>query len=173
MKKLLSFALTLTFVFALVIGSVAFATPKTTKVAKATKVTKSTKVAKPTKKIYVDGSYNASYDAFDVHNYKAQTTITIKNDKIIAAKFDYISTTGKLKTQDKAYNDSMQKVQKTSPKIYCPQLSKELVVSQNVAKVDTITGATTSSNNFKALATAALANAKKGIKTVAIIKEAK
>jgi major membrane immunogen (membrane-anchored lipoprotein) len=148
MKKILSLTLTLAFVFSIALGSFAFAAKKT----------------------YVDGSYKAAYSAFDSHGWKAQIDITIKGDKITVVKFDYINQAGKFKTQDAAYNASMLKVNKTDPALYCPQLSKKLLASQDPSKVDVVTGATDSSNNFKALAAAALGNAKKGAKTIAIVK---
>lgn len=151
MKKFLSITLGLTFVFTMVFGSLAIAAPKAAK------------------KTYVDGSYKATYDAFDSHGWKPQISLTIKADKITAVKFNYVNPAGKLKTQDISYNATMKKVNKTYPALYSPQLEQELVVAQNPTKVDTITGATSSSNNFRALAQEALANAKKGIKTTAVL----
>ena len=149
MKRLLSIILSLAFVLTLTVGATSFAAKKT----------------------YVDGTYKASYDFVDSHGWKPTITVTIKGDKITAAKFDYVNPAGKLKTKDAAYNASMRKFSKTKtyPSLYCAQLGQSLVVKQNPAKVDVVTGATSSSTNFKALATAAIAKAKKGIKTPAVL----
>jgi major membrane immunogen (membrane-anchored lipoprotein) len=148
MKKLLSLTLTAAFIFTVLLGTMAFGAPK---------------------KTYVDGAYKASYDVLDSHGWKAQISITIKGDKITAAKFDYVNAQGKLKTMDPAYNTTMKKFSKTYPALYCAQLNQSLVKSQNPDKVDVITGATHSSENFKTLAKAAIANAKKGNKATAIV----
>jgi major membrane immunogen (membrane-anchored lipoprotein) len=149
MKRLLSIILSLAFVLTLTVGATSFAAKKT----------------------YVDGTYKATYDFVDSHGWKPTLTVTIKGDKITAAKFDYVNPAGKLKTKDAAYNASMRKFSKTKtyPSLYCAQLGQSLIAKQNVAKVDVVTGATSSSTNFKALATAALTNAKKGIKAPAIL----
>lgn len=146
MKKKLSLVLVLTFVLSLSIGMTSFA------------------------KTYVDGSYKATYDFLDGHGWKPTLTVTIKGDKITAAVYDAVNAAGKLKSKDAGYNKAMLAVNKTSPSIYSLALAKAFVKGQAVAKVNVVSGATTSSNEFKALATAALANAKKGVKKVAILK---
>lgn len=147
MKKLLSITLSLVFALSL-FGTMAFAAPKST---------------------YVDGVYKATYDYIDSHGWKPQLTVTVKGGKITIAKFDYVNPQGKLKTRDIKYNAAMKKVKGTYPALYSPVLGQELVKNQSVDKVDVVTGATSSSNNFKALATAALENAKKGDKTTAVL----
>lgn len=150
MKKLLSMILTLTFVLSIMGSSLAFGAPK---------------------KTYVDGTYKATYDYIDSHGWKSFVEVTIKGDKITAAKFDYINPAGKLKSKDAKYNKSMKAASKTKtyPALYTLALKNSLIKTQNIGKVDSITGATTSSNNFKTLAKVALANAKKGNKTPAIL----
>jgi major membrane immunogen (membrane-anchored lipoprotein) len=158
MKKLLSFVLSLVFVFSLLTSGLVFAAPAKT----------STK-APVVKKTYVDGTYKATYDYIDSHGWKPQISITILKDKITAVKFDYINPDKKLKSQDPAYEKAMKAVNGIGPAEYIPQLNKKLLDAQDLLKVDTITGATHSTDNFKALATVALSNAKKGNKTATVL----
>lgn len=150
MKKLLSMALTLAFVLSIMGSSLAFGAPK---------------------KTYVDGTYKATYDYIDSHGWKPFVEITIKGDKITATKFDYINPAGKLKSKDAAYNSAMKAASKTKtyPAIYTVALQKSLITTQNIDKVNAVSGATTSSTNFKTLAKVALANAKKGNKKTSIL----
>ncbi len=99
-----------------------------------------------------DGTYKAEYDKADTHNWKAFVEITVKDGKMSAVNFDYVNADGKFKSEDAAYNESMMKVAKTNPATYMPQLEKALVEKQDVAKVDSVTGATASSKNFTTLA---------------------
>ena len=109
-----------------------------------------------------DGTYKAAYDNFDSHGWKATVQIDVKDGKIAACTFDYVNKDGKLKTQDADYNSSMKAQNGTSPAEYSPKLAQSLVDAQDIAKVDSVTGATSSSNNFKTLAAAALEKAKTG-----------
>lgn len=109
-----------------------------------------------------DGTYKAAYDNFDSHGWKATVQIDVKDGKIAACTFDYVNKDGKLKTQDADYNSSMKAQNGTSPAEYSPKLAQSLVDTQDIAKVDSVTGATSSSNNFKTLAAAALEKAKTG-----------
>jgi major membrane immunogen (membrane-anchored lipoprotein) len=169
MKKILSITLTLTFVFSLVFGAVAFAAPK--------------KVVKPVAASALkDGIYKAEYSAFDVRGYKESVVLTIKGGKIVSAQLDAINSdpTKLAKSKDPAYEKSMSAVNGVGPKEYIAQLNKALVASQNpdklglkntknAADVDTITGATSASDDFKILVKAALANAKKGTTKTVIV----
>ncbi|WP_426348862.1 FMN-binding protein [Alloiococcus sp. CFN-8] len=100
-----------------------------------------------------DGTYKAEYDKFDSHSWKAFTEITVKDGKIAEVNFDYVNDKGEMKSESAEYNESMKKVSGTNPEEFTPVLEKALVDSQDPSKVDTVTGATSSSNDFKALAT--------------------
>lgn len=112
-----------------------------------------------------DGAYKAEASDFDSRGWKPFVELTVKDKKISDVKFDYVNKEGKMKSADEAYNKSMMEKAKTSPSIYTKDLAKKLVETQDVAKVDTITGATTSTGNFKALAEKAIADGAKTGKT--------
>lgn len=105
-----------------------------------------------------DGAYKAASEA-DERGYVASIEIEVKDGKIANVKYDEAKD-GASKLDDAAYNEQMKEVKKTNPIEAFPQLEKALIEKQDVAAVDAVTGATTSSDSFKALAEKALADAK-------------
>lgn len=118
---------------------------------------------------YKDGTYKASFKDFDEHDWKAFVEITITDSKISDVVFDYVNEAGELKSEDEEYNALMKEKSGTSPEEFSPALAEDLIEKQDVKKVDEITGATTSVENFKKLAEAALKNAKAGNTEEALI----
>lgn len=106
--------------------------------------------------LYDDGTYKVAAEAFDDHGWKPQLELVIKDHKIESANFDYTNEEGKLKTEDEGYKAAMEPKSGTYPAKYTEELEKALVDKQLVGDVDVIAGATTSSNNFKALVEYAL-----------------
>lgn len=106
--------------------------------------------------LYDDGTYNVAAEAFDDHGWKPQLELVIKDHKIESANFDYTNEEGKLKTEDEGYKAAMEPKSGTYPAKYTEELEKALIDKQLVGDVDVIAGATTSSNNFKALVEYAL-----------------
>lgn len=105
-----------------------------------------------------DGAYKAASEA-DERGYVSSIEIEVKDGKISNVKYDEAKD-GASKLDDAAYNEQMKEVKKTNPIEAFPQLEKALIEKQDVAAVDAVTGATTSSDSFKALAEKALADAK-------------
>lgn len=120
-----------------------------------------------------DGKYKVEASDFDERGWKPFIEVEVKAGKITTVTFDDINKDGKFKSEDTAYNENMEKVAKTGPAKYTKQLEESLVAKQDVAKVDAVAGATSSTNNFKALAAKALENAGKGDTAVAKITLAK
>lgn len=100
-----------------------------------------------------DGTYKAENKEFDSHGWKDYITVTVSGGKITAVDFDSTNADGMLKTEDPAYKDSMEPVSKTYPVKFCEELEKQLVEKQEPKKVNTVAGATNSSDSFKVLAT--------------------
>lgn len=152
MKKRFSLVLALAFALSILGTSIAFGAPKAAK------------------SLYKNGTYSAERSAFDNHGgYKSKVTITIANDKITNAKYDAYTKDGKLKSQDASYESMMKAKEKLGPQEYQKLLTANLVKTNNADKVDVVTGATQSTNDFKQLVKAALENAKKGVKTTAVV----
>lgn len=132
--------------------------------------TETPKTETPAASTYKDGSYKVEFDKFDTIGWKGQLELTVKADKITDVKFDYVNKDGKLKTADEAYKTAMEPKTKTYPAKFIPELTKKLIEKQQVASVDAVAGATSSSNEFKTLAKYALDEmAKKGVTTPAVI----
>lgn len=109
-----------------------------------------------------DGKYKAEASDFDDKGWKPFVEMEVKDGKIATVKFDYTDKNDKLKSENAKYNADMEAKVKTGPAKYTKQLSEDLVAKQDPAKVDTVTGATHSTDNFKKLSTQLVDNAKKG-----------
>lgn len=121
----------------------------------------------------VDGVYKVEYDAYDSHDYKGQLELTVSGGKITAVKYDEVKKDGSFKSQDAAYKKTMEAQTKTYPEKAYNELKQSLLTKQS-ANVDTVTGATQATDNFKGLAKYAIEEmAKKGVTTPAKIKAAK
>jgi len=111
----------------------------------------------------VPGVYRAEFAQPDQGGWTPFVVIEINElGEIAEVTFDYSSPDGRLKTQDQEYNERMKAVSGIGPSQYCPRFAKNLIIYQDPDKVDSVTGATSSSIHFKELAKAALADAKEG-----------
>lgn len=111
---------------------------------------------------YKDGTYHAIYDRNDVRNWKAYVDVTVQDGKITKAYYDYTNDAGELRTNQQAYNEGFQAYNGFTPREAFDKLADRLTKAQNIEKVDAVSGATHSSRNFKALASAALEKAEEG-----------
>ena len=109
---------------------------------------------------YKDGEYKASQDSYDSYGWKGQIAIEIKDGKIGSVDFDYVSKDNKLKSQDQGYISAMESKTKINLAKAMEELESLLVSKQDLASVNAVSGATTTSNDFKGLAESALKNAK-------------
>ncbi|MDV4149522.1 FMN-binding protein [Clostridium sp. AL.422] len=106
-----------------------------------------------------DGTYTKTSEA-DERGYTSSIEIEVKDGKIATVKYDEVSADGVSKLDDEAYNTKMKEVSGSNPVEAIPALEASLVEKQDVAAVDAVTGATSTSDKFKALAEEALAEAK-------------
>lgn len=119
---------------------------------------------------YYDGQYHAEYGRYDVRNWRAYVDITVKDGKITKAYYDYTNETGAKRTDNQGYvagfsaaNNGM------TPREAFDKLGSNLVESQDIGRVDAVSGATHSSRNFVELASAALLKASEGDTTPASV----
>ena len=109
-----------------------------------------------------DGDYTVETAKADDHGYKAKLSIKVSDGKITEAKYnEFNGETNAMKREDKDYNGKMTWVSGIGPAEYEPQLEKALIEKQS-SDIDVITGATSSSNQFKKLAEKVLKNAEEG-----------
>lgn len=105
-----------------------------------------------------DGNYEAKSEV-DKNGYVSSINIEVKDGKIATVKFDEAKD-GKSKLDDAEYNTNMKNVSGTNPIEAYPALENSLVEKQDATAVDTVTGATSTSETFKTLAEKALETAK-------------
>ncbi len=146
MKKLLSLVLVAILTLSLAVGCA----PKTEQAANT-----------DTTSAYKDGTYTAKGTA-DERGWVPEITVTVKDGKITEVKYD--EAAGMKKSQDTAYHKNFMDKSNVDLVAAYAAIQNSLVATQDASKVDAFTGATSSSNNFKALAAEALKNAKDGDK---------
>jgi major membrane immunogen (membrane-anchored lipoprotein) len=100
----------------------------------------------------------AEEGAFDAHGWKAKIAITFDGDTITKVQFDELNKKGDLKSQDKTYTSQMESATGVTPAAANEQLAASLVETQDLSKVDTVTGATDTTTRFKELAEKALSS---------------
>jgi len=120
------------------------------------------------KRGYKDGYYTAQTAEYS-HGYKEYVCILIKNNHIISVEFNAKDCSGYIKSWDNRYMNQMKSVQGTYPNEYTRAYARQLVESQDIEKVDAVTGATNSGRNFVKLVRAALENAAEGNQKVAVV----
>jgi major membrane immunogen (membrane-anchored lipoprotein) len=98
--------------------------------------------------------YTASADAFDARGWKSELTLTYEGDKIVKIEYDEVNKDGLKKSADEGYATAMKADKGLTPAIVGAKLA-ETTLSDS--KVTTVSGATTTSNSFKALYEKALA----------------
>ncbi len=102
-----------------------------------------------------NGDYSATGET-DERGWTPSITLTFEGGKIVAVVFDETNADGKAKSTDEEYSKMMSDKTKVTPKDAYTQLANALVEKQDPQAVDAVAGATTSSDNFKALALKAI-----------------
>lgn len=120
---------------------------------------------------YKDGSYRVEAKDFDDHGWKEYINVTVKDGKIAEVEFDALSQEdGHKKTEDQEYKDAYIGAGfETYPADYTEKLEKGLVEKQDASKVDTVAGATHSSDFFKQMMKELDKNMKKGDTNTVIV----
>lgn len=113
-----------------------------------------------------DGTYTVEMSEESVeknHGWKDVLVVTVKDNKATVKEYDsYSSDDGRAKSKDKDYPMTMEQ-NGTTPEIYFAQLIKSWEKANgDTAKIDAVTGATETTNDFKSMMTIALEAAKKG-----------
>lgn len=109
-----------------------------------------------------DGVYKLSEKNFDSHGWKQFINMTVKGGKITKVDYNFMDKNGNLKSENAAYEKSMKAKNGVGPKEYIPALEKSLIKSQNAAGVAAVSGATESTDAFKAYAAQLINAAQKG-----------
>ncbi len=115
-----------------------------------------------------DGTYKAENAEYS-HGWKDYVIVSVSGGKVTIQEFDSLNEAGDKKSLDPDYRGAMEPVSGTYPEKFFPEIVAEYNAKGSVDKMDNITGATGSTDSFKALVTAALENAKKGDTATAIV----
>ena len=115
-----------------------------------------------------DGKYEVESKAADERGYKSSLTMEVKDGKITEVSYDEVKEDGTGKKGDTEYNTTMKGIKGTNPAEAFPALEKAVVEKQS-AEVDSVSGATSSSDSFKKFAAKAIENATAGTTDKAII----
>ena len=108
-----------------------------------------------------DGEYTVRMKEAE-HGWVDYLTITVSDGRIITVDYDGLDEKGNRKSEDEAYRTAMEPVAGTYPADFCPKLEKMLIGETDTSGIEKVTGATTSSNNFKRLAEKVLELARTG-----------
>jgi major membrane immunogen (membrane-anchored lipoprotein) len=109
-----------------------------------------------------DGVYKLAEKNFDSHGWKQYINMTVKGGKITKVDYNFLDKNGKKKSENAGYEKAMKAKSGVGPKEYIPALEKSLVKSQNAAGVSAVSGATESTEAFKAYAAQLINAAQKG-----------
>lgn len=109
-----------------------------------------------------DGEYSLKELNPDAHGWSTYINMTVEGGKITAVDWNYVNGEGTLKSEDEGYQQAMTEKSGVGPKEFIPQLANSLIEKQNAAEVEVVTGATSSSNNFKMYVVQLIHAAQKG-----------
>jgi major membrane immunogen (membrane-anchored lipoprotein) len=106
-----------------------------------------------------DGFYTAD-SPYNYYGYKYVVSLEIKNGNIFSVVYDEVSKDGVGKKNDLKYNEEMKKSGST-PSVAYPIYEKRLIETQDINKIDAVSGATYSLYRFKYVVVKALTQAEK------------
>ena len=112
-----------------------------------------------------DGYYTAEMSEFS-HGWKEYVCIQVKDDIIVSAEFNAKDASGFIKAWDNEYMRNMGTETGNYPNQYTREYVRQLIEGQKDLKVDLMTGATHSGDNFEKLVPAVIEQAKKGASTI-------
>lgn len=115
-----------------------------------------------------DGCYTAQMSEYSF-GWKEYVTIIVKNGEIVSTEYNAENPSGFIKSWDNAYMNNMKPVSGTYPNEYTRYYAAQLTGQREVPKIDIISGATTSGNNFRKLAETVVEQGIKGDSTIAIV----
>lgn len=103
-----------------------------------------------------DGVYTAEEAQFDDHGWKAITTVVVKDGKIANVFYDEINQDNQIKSLDQDYATNMKEKSGVTPLDAVTKLTASLVEKQDPEKVDSVSGATGTTDKFKTMVAEAL-----------------
>ncbi|MCC5894618.1 MAG: FMN-binding protein [Alkalibacterium sp.] len=111
---------------------------------------------------FEDGSYELVEANYDENGWKAEFSIDVEDGEIVHSDYNEYNEQGTPKTEDDSYQQAMAEQTGVGPQEYVEQLNTQLVETQDAGQVDTVSGATTSSDKFQEYAAMLLNAAENG-----------
>lgn len=112
---------------------------------------------------YVDGTYRAEGKTADKNGWRIFMEVEVKDGEVSGVTVDYINDiTGILKTEDADYNLNMLRISDSNPILFTREFAVDIITKQGVDDLDTVSGATHTSQEVKILGEKIFENAKKG-----------
>ncbi len=108
-----------------------------------------------------DGKYWVE-DAEYKYGWKSFTAITVEKGEVVSAKHDKVNADGKYASQDDDYNKNMKAKSGSNPAEFSKVLVEDYLAKKDIDKVDTVAGATSNSDIFRAQIKFLLEKAAKG-----------
>ncbi len=105
----------------------------------------------PAEETTKDGTYTASDAEFDQYGWKAEISVTYKDGKITEVVFEEVNKDGAKKRDDVGYNTPFKAKSGVTVGEVADTLVKALIEKQDINAVDTVAGATASTDKFKEL----------------------
>lgn len=116
-----------------------------------------------------DGYYKAEMAEFS-HGWKEYVCIEVEDDTIVSVEFNAKDSSGFVKALDNEYMHNMGLTDGTYPNQYTRRYVQQLIEGQKDTKVELMTGATDSGDNFAKLVPVVMEQARKGDPRVVQVK---
>lgn len=111
---------------------------------------------------FENGTYELVEANYDDNGWRAVFTIDVEDGEIVTSDYNEYNEEGAVKTEDQEYQEAMAEQTGVGQQEYVEELNNQLVTSQDAGQIDTVSGATTSSNKFQEYAAMLLNAAENG-----------
>jgi major membrane immunogen (membrane-anchored lipoprotein) len=115
-----------------------------------------------------DGYYTVEMAEYS-NGWKEFVTICVSNGEIVTVEYNAKNSSGFIKSWDMPYMARMNSIKGTYPNYYTRAYGASFLASQDADKIDAVTGATHSGENFHKMAAALLEKAANGDTSLGII----
>lgn len=111
---------------------------------------------------FEDGTFELVEANYDENGWRAEFTIDVEDGEIVSSDYNEYNEQGTAKTEDESYQEAMAEQAGVGPQEYVEELNNQLVETQDAGQVDTVSGATASSEKFQEYAAMLLNAAENG-----------
>lgn len=109
-----------------------------------------------------NGVYHAEFSDYDEHGWKEYVDVQVTDGTVTVLTFDGVNAEGELKSLDESYKSSMRSVTSTWPGKFYTDITNQYLENGKLSDVDTVAGATLSTDRFVVLMSALEENFRTG-----------